>query len=1310
MSSVAISPFLCDAIDKALLRTEWEKWYRSFSIYLDAEEIKDTAKKRNKLLYLGGTQLQEVVYNIPGALVESDDTTGGVDVFKILVEKLNVYFSPERNSTFERHLFRSLKPEGGECLNKFLVRLRNQAAKCHFGETKHEILGINIKDKLIDNWAPNDLKKRLLEKEYTLTETIEMCHAHEQINNQTETMKLGNVSIDINKIESKNQQIECGRCGRQGHEGTSIDCPAKNSKCNKCGLIGHFARKCKSKGLKRKQPRFGYTDAKKRKYSNIQFVSSDGVKEVGSMENKWKEHNCFQIAEKFNGHMDEMIECYIGGRKIHMLIDSGSHHNLLSEVDWECLVNGNATVWNIRTKSENQFRAYAGNNLLKVKAVFEAVIGLDPVSNLISSFYVIENGRQSLLGRVTAIKLGVLKLGRGVNQIENCHVFPKIRGIKVSLTIDKSVKPVQQPLRRVPSGLEEKVERKLNEALQQDIIEPVTGPSPWISPIVIVFKGDGDIRLCIDMRRANMAILRENYPLPTFDSFMTKLQGAEYFSRLDLKNAYHQLELEEESREITTFITSKGLFRYKRLLFGVNSAPEIFQRIMESILAPCNCAINYLDDIIVFGKTEAEHDGNLKEVLAILEKANVMLNKDKCIWKARRLLFLGHILSDKGINPDPEKIDTIMNFRPPTNKEELRSFLGLVTYLGKFIPDLADLTDKLRNLMKKDVKFDWGHREDEAFLKLKQQLARTPTLSYFDPERRTRLIADASPVALGAVLLQFCNNMPQVISFASKSLSETERRYSQTEKESLALVWSVERFYYYLAGIEFELVTDHKPLETIFKPTSKPPARIERWVLRLQSFRFKIIYQAGKYNIADSLSRLCKIEHNTSFDQQTEISICSIIEETVPRAVSILEIVEKNQLDLELMEAVESIKNNSWTSATSNRYFPFRLELCTLGNILLRGTKIVIPGPLRTRVLALAHEGHPGETVMKRRVRSKVWWPLIDRDVEKHVKNCHECLLVSRPPHPAPMTRRVLPEGPWLCLAMDLLGPLPNNDFIFVVIDYYSRYQEVKFLKKITSNEIINFLDELFSRLGYPKSVTTDNGRQFVSDEFRSYCANKNIEIVTSPPYWPQANGEVENMNRSIVKRLRIAHSNGTDYKKEIQKFLLMYNVTPHGTTGKAPTELLFNRVIRDKIPSISDVGENILDAEARDLDAINKEKGREKADKVRGAKQNNIQVGDKVLVQNVIFPNKLTPTFGKEPCEVVERKGNDVTIRKDGKLYRRNVSHLKKLPITPEPGDNNLFADRVETQIGQDQVNPRLTLKLKNIGGMWRSGNTDIE
>ncbi|XP_065368824.1 uncharacterized protein LOC135961255 [Calliphora vicina] len=257
-------------------------------------------------------------------------------------------FSPERNSNFERQLFRSLKPEEDECLNKCLLRLRGQAAKCQFGETKDEILGTNLKDKLIDTWAPNDLKKRLLEKEFSLSDTIEMCHVYEQINNQSETMKLPNVSVDINRVENRNQNIECCRCGQRGHTGNSAGCPAKRSKCNKCGFIRHVKKQ-------------------KSTYSNIQFVADDKKLEIDSMQSKWNEHNCFRVTDSLNEHMNEMIECYIGGRKISVLIDSGSQQNLLSEKDWEYLCRKQATVRNIRSESENQFRAY----------FFDAVIGLE---------------------------------------------------------------------------------------------------------------------------------------------------------------------------------------------------------------------------------------------------------------------------------------------------------------------------------------------------------------------------------------------------------------------------------------------------------------------------------------------------------------------------------------------------------------------------------------------------------------------------------------------------------------------------------------------------------------------------------------------------------------------------------------------------------------------------------------------------------------------------------------------------------------------------------------------------------------------
>lgn len=249
-----IKPFLCDVIDKALLRLEWEKWFRSFKLYLASEEIVSSVKKKNKLLHLGGPQLQEVIYNIPGALVEYDSKADN-DVFTILVTKLDDYFSPKRNSTFERHLYRNLAPSDGESVNKFILRLRQQVAKCSFGSTKTEIEEICIKDKLIDSWAPVELKKRLLEKEQSLDDVIEACQVYEEINKQSQSM-LTRVdeeavhSISSKKRFSQNPDAECFRCGRTGHIGSSVNCPARNAKCNKCSLLGHFALKCKTKSFK----------------------------------------------------------------------------------------------------------------------------------------------------------------------------------------------------------------------------------------------------------------------------------------------------------------------------------------------------------------------------------------------------------------------------------------------------------------------------------------------------------------------------------------------------------------------------------------------------------------------------------------------------------------------------------------------------------------------------------------------------------------------------------------------------------------------------------------------------------------------------------------------------------------------------------------------------------------------------------------------------------------------------------------------------------------------------------------------------
>ncbi|XP_039150808.1 uncharacterized protein K02A2.6-like isoform X3 [Drosophila simulans] len=1187
--------------------------------------------------------------------------------------------------------------------------------RCAFGSSKAEIEDICLKDKIIDVWAPLDLKKRLLGKENSLEEVIEVCQVEEQINKESKEMTSRPSAEPICKIAHRGfkQSGECPRCGKFGHTHNDPSCPARNVTCNKCSKPGHYARKCRT-NLNSRFPKSQRNNLK-RPRTYIRSVEEEAT----SSKLKKGEAHCFRVSSEDE---EEFIRCRVGGREIPLIIDSGCKFNLISHADWSLLVKRKATVFNVRTHTEKQFRAYASNKLLRVMCIFEAPISVEPGAEGIASFYVIENGEQSLLGRDTAIELKVLRLGRNINRIEEIEPFPSWKNIEVRLSIDYDVKPVQQPVRRIPAALEDKVMEKLGEALSRDIIEPVKGPSAWISPIVLAFKENGDIRLCVDMRLANKAILRENYPLPTFDCFMTRLKEAKFFARLDLKDAYHQVALDESSREITTFITPRGLFRYKRLMFGVNSAPEIFQRLLEQMLSTVPNAMNFIDDIIIFGATDLEIDSAVKEVCEIFQENNVLLNKEKCIWKTRKLKFLGHILSDKGIEVDPEKIDVIRSFRDPKNKEETRSFLGLVTYVGKFIPDLASHTDPLRKLLKTENKFTWGEAEKNAFNNLKNLLSKVPKLSYFDPKHRTRVIADASPVALGAVLLQFkVDNEPLIITFASKALSEVEKRYSQTEKESLALVWAVEKFYYFLAGLHFELVTDHKPLEAIFKPTSKPPARIERWLLRLQAYTFTVIYKSGKDNISDALSRLCQLSTVEPIDLRTEYSILRVVQSSIPKSMTISEIAESSKRDEEIMDAIGCLENDSWKPDSSGSFYPFRNELSAVGSLLLRGNRVVVPRSLRMKILELAHEGHPGETAMKRRLRSKVWWPQIDREAEKFVKACRDCCLVSQDIRPPPMDRNPFPTGPWIWVASDLLGPLPNNEYVLVFIDYFSRYMEHKFLKTISSTTLIEAMKEIFCRLGYPEYLRTDNGRQYVSEEFSNYCKACGIEQVRTPPYWPQANGEVENMNRALVKRLKIAYANGKNYKEEIQKFILMYNVTPHGTTGSAPTKLMFSRVIRDKIPGVGDIYEKTLDSEERDKDIIGKYKGKQAADKRRGAKEVDIEVGDKVLLKNVVFPNKLTSNFDKTEFTVLERHNNIVVIEGGGRKLTRNASHLKKVPASqtypascPTPQSDASLPESTPTSevavlqpteggLGIQPPLPPLKLKLVNKGGMWQ-------
>lgn len=374
----------------------------------------------------------------------------------------------------------------------------------------------------------------------------------------------------------------------------------------------------------------------------------------------------------------------------------------------------------------------------------------------------------------------------------------------------------------------------------------------------------------------------------------------------------------------------------------------------------------------------------------------------------------------------------------------------------------------------------------------------------------------------------------------------------------------------YLYGIEFELYTDHKPLETIYSSRSKPCARIERWILRLQPYRFTVKYLPGEQNIADSLSRLLQAENQAGPSAAHKLSdefVRFVAVTASPRAMITREIEEVSAEDEEFSELRHCIKSGTWKDGQLKQYVSVVSELCVIGKLILRGTRIVIPSKLRPRVLTLAHEGHPGIVSMKQRLRSKVWWFGIDKETARFCKTCFGYQLVSSPSHPEPIKSTPLPQGPWQDLALDLLGPLPSGDSVLVVVDYFSRYYEIEIMRSTTSEKIIESLEGIFMIHGLPLSVTSDNGPQFISSEFERYLERCRIEHKKTTPLWPQANGEVERQNRSLLKRMRIAQAKGKQWKEEVRKYLIAYRSTPHTTTGVSPAKLLFGRKIRTKLP-----------------------------------------------------------------------------------------------------------------------------------------------
>lgn len=551
----------------------------------------------------------------------------------------------------------------------------------------------------------------------------------------------------------------------------------------------------------------------------------------------------------------------------------------------------------------------------------------------------------------------------------------------------------------MPIQIKDKLKECLYNLEKQKIIEKIDESTDWVNALVIVRKPNGSLRICLDPKDLNLAIKREYYQMPTIEEIAMKLTGAKYFSTLDTRNGYYQIKLDEESSKLCTFATPFGRFKFLRLPFGITSASEVFQKRFKEIFNIEGVEL-YVDDLIVYGKTKAEHDERLKKVIKIAKENNVRFNLEKCDFGKQKIKYVGHVISDKGISVNNDKIKAILEFEKPKNKNDVQRLLGMLTYVGKFVENLSDKTLLIRNVLKKDVNFEWTAEYEKSFDEIKKILSSTLVLQYFDANKETTVSVDASKSGLGAVLLQ--NKLP--CAYASKALSETQCQYAQIEKELLAICFGLNKFNEYVFGKKVIVETDHEPLISIFKkPLNKCPARLQRMLLQLQKWDIDLRYKPGKELIlADALSRTyMKNSENFEWGKEIESQVCLITSQINVTESKLKEFKEETDKDEELMELKKVIKNgwpknNKKLHENIKVYSQFQDQLTIVDDLIYKGHLLVIPKSLRNEMISRVHTSHLGMNKCITLAQESIFWPGMVNQIKQKVSGCHSCLKYAK--------------------------------------------------------------------------------------------------------------------------------------------------------------------------------------------------------------------------------------------------------------------------------------------------------------------------
>lgn len=1258
---------LFEAFDE-LRGHEVGEYFERFELYCEVMEVEQGKRVKLLLSSIGGGAFSKLK-----TLVTPRDVKQCT--YAEIKQAFEEHYNPKHLIIMERHKFRERKQKEDESFRDFLAELKQLSQHCGFENNVR--LEEELMEQLVRGIRDERLRTRFLSTpELTLDSVIKKSLADEKAKSEASNLKIDCNASHVSKINANHKKnkfvrktvrnlddrekritdskppIDCYRCGKTGHPRSQCRMNS-NVKCYNCKRTGHTSKACR-------RPEHGGAS---RGHAESHFVEINGV---DSTQKK--------------SHLDKIVATFqIENRDCIMEIDTGSPVSMSLE-------NFKRIAPHITRleKVDTMFVSYTKD---RIPIIGRIEVKVQYKSQCIRANLYIANGeRNTLCGRewLKKIKLNWLEIAQTqqkeinikkevtVLMNEFAEIFENkvgcIKGITAKVEIKKDSKPIHMGPRKVPYALTERVNSELDRLENLGILEKVKF-AEWATPIVPVVKANGrDIRICGDYKvTVNRHIIPDQHPIPHIEDILATMKNARYFAKFDIREAYLHLKTNKKTADLLTVTTQKGLYRVKRLMYGITNAPSIWQRTMDDLFRGSAGIRIFYDDVKITASDKTEFIDRIKEFFKICKENGIKLKKEKCEVDCSSIQYLGYKIDKRGLHETQEKIEAITRAKRPTDVTEVKSFLGLVNYYNRFVPNAAHILHPIYELLGKEKKFVWTQDCDNAFQLIKKEIASERVLCHFDPAKPIILATDASAYGLGATLShRFPDGSERPIAFMSRRLNKTERRYAQIDKEAMGIFWGVKRFFDYLYGRKFILMTDHKPLKSIFAPNASLPVlsatRMLHYAIFLSGFAYEIEYRrTNEHSNADFCSRF---PVGREMCEYTDEPMLFEINQIATLPVTAAEIARETQKDGELAELYRAILKGE---GAENE----KAEYAIQQGCLMRGIRVVIPKTLKEKVLKELHEGHLGTAKMCGLARSYCYWRGIDNDIKDISKNCDICMMEKSNPRKTILHTWEYPSTPWYRIHIDYAGPV-RGTYLLIIIDAYSKWLEVYPTSKITSKVTIECLRDCFARFGLPAVLVSDNGPNLVSTEFEQFLKENGIKHVTSAPYHPSSNGQAERGVQTVKLGLRKVMRDSESIQAGLTKFLTCYRQAPHSATKETPAQLMFKRNLRTRLDLIVPSVINRMNAYNDNMYKCNSNKDLQ------------LEIGDRVQFR--VYQEKEEKW---QLGSIKERCGNSMyLIESIGKIYKRHIDQIvKRVKNTNESVRDHSMSDEDGDDYNDDDV-----------------------